>query len=279
MRAGLLGVIGYPVGHSVSPAMMNAALRQAGIDNILYAAIEIKPQYLENFVSSARLMNFIGYNVTIPHKISIIEFLDRLHQSAKSVEAVNVVKLVGEKSVGFNTDVEGVSASVPEPDSGKAVVLGVGGAARAAAVALHRKGYGELVFAGRRPSTMKEFQRFASRKNIPVTLVKFGSSELAEAVKNSELLVNATPVGMHPNVNASPITSNMLHRRLTVFDMVYNPVQTKLLKTAKARGAKTIPGLKMLVAQGAEALKIWLNIEPDQKTMEKAAVKALGKMR
>ncbi|MDW8063535.1 MAG: shikimate dehydrogenase [Candidatus Caldarchaeum sp.] len=279
MRTGLLGVIGYPVGHSVSPAMMNAALGEAGIHGVLYIAVEVKPRDLKSFVSSARYMNFIGFNVTIPHKVSVMRFLDRLDKSAKAVESVNVVKLVGERAVGYNTDVAGVAASVPEPDEGRAVVLGVGGAARAAAVALWGKGYDDLVFAGRRASSMDEFDRFARRKNIRIQLVRFGSRELSEAVKEAELLVNATPVGMFPKTNQSPIPSNIIHRDLTVFDMVYNPVQTKLLKTAKARGAKTIGGLRMLVKQGSEALKIWLGIEANEKTMEKAALKALGRRR
>ncbi|MEM0461836.1 MAG: shikimate dehydrogenase [Candidatus Caldarchaeum sp.] len=271
--------MGHPIGHSVSPAMMNAALQKQGIDNILYIAVDVHPRDLRGFVSSAHLMNFIGFNVTIPHKVSIIKHLDRLDRSAELVEAVNVVKVMDERRIGFNTDVAGVLACVPEPVSGRAVVLGVGGAARAAAVALNRKGYGDLVFAGRRKSTMDEFLRFARRKGLPIRVVKLGSKPFAEAVESAELLVNATPVGMAPNINASPVPAKLLHKRLTVFDMVYNPIETKLLKMARASGAKAIGGLDMLVAQGAEALKIWLGIDGDIKTMKKAALKALQRRR
>ncbi|MEM4494554.1 MAG: shikimate dehydrogenase [Candidatus Caldarchaeum sp.] len=270
-----MGVVGHPIGHSVSPAMINAALQKQGIENILYIALDVHPRDLRGFVSSAHLMNFIGFNVTIPHKVSIIRHLDRLDKSAELVEAVNVVKVMDERRMGYNTDVAGVLACVPEPANGKAVVLGVGGAARAAAVALSRKGYDELVFAGRRKSTMDEFLRFARRKGLPAKIVKLGSKQFVEAVEEAELLVNATPVGMAPKTNASPVPATLLHKGLTVFDMVYNPVETKLLKMARARGAKTIGGLDMLVKQGAEALRIWLGIEADTKTMKKAALRAL----
>ncbi|MEM1948552.1 MAG: shikimate dehydrogenase [Candidatus Caldarchaeum sp.] len=279
MKSGLLGVVGYPIGHSVSPVMMNAALNASGRENILYIAVEAKPRDLERFVSSARYMNFIGFNVTIPHKVSVIKFLDRLHREAKLVEAVNVVKFVGEKKVGYNTDVIGVEACLTEPVNGKAVVLGVGGGARAAAIALWRKGFDDLFFAGRRLSTMNEFRKFIMRRNISARIVKFGSAELAQAIKKAELLVNATPVGMYPNTDSSPIPSNLIHRKLTIFDMVYNPVETKLLKVGKARGAKTINGIKMLVAQGAEAFRIWLGEDPDEKVMAKAALTALRRRR
>ncbi|MCS7138098.1 MAG: shikimate dehydrogenase [Candidatus Caldarchaeum sp.] len=277
MRTGLLGVVGYPVGHSVSPQMVNAALRHAGVDNVLYISVEVKPRDLQAFCRSARLLNFIGFNVTIPHKVSVIKYLSRLDSSAKQVGAVNVVKVVGEKLVGFNTDVHGVMHSVPSKRDvdGGVVVLGVGGAARAAAVALKRKGFAEIVFAYRRMKTAREFKRFAESRRIGCRLVRMGSDEMAEEMRRCGLLINATPVGMHPHTRASPIASNLIHRRMTVFDMVYNPPETKLLKAAKARGAETINGVNMLVAQGAEALKIWLRLEADRKVMEKAVVDAL----
>jgi len=273
----LLGVIGYPIGHTASPAMVNAALRHAGVEGILYIPVEVRPRDLKAFCSSAPLMNFLGFNVTIPHKITIIKHLSELKTSAKEVEAVNVVKIRGGKLVGYNTDVAGVMAVIPSQQEvdGNVVVLGVGGAARAAAIALKKRGFRDVVFVGRRASTLKVFKKFAERKKVGCRFVKFGSMELADIMRETELLINATPVGMYPNTNSTPIPGKLLHSDMTVFDMVYNPVETKLLKTAKARGAKTINGVRMLVAQGAEALKIWLGIEADQRVMEKAVIEAL----
>ncbi|MEM4198040.1 MAG: shikimate dehydrogenase [Candidatus Caldarchaeum sp.] len=275
MRPGLLGVIGHPVAHSVSPQMVNTALKRAGVDNILYVPVEVKPRDLEAFCRSAPLMNFIGFNVTIPHKVSVIKHLSRLDSSAKQVGAVNVVKVVGDKLVGFNTDVLGVMTAIPSEADGSVLVLGVGGAARAAAVALKRKGFEDVVFAGRRLKTVKEFRKFAESRGIRCRFVKMGSAAMAEELRRCSILINATPVGMYPKVNETPVETSLLHRRMTVFDMVYNPPQTRLLKAARAKGARTVDGVKMLAAQGAEALKIWLGLEADREVMERAALRAL----
>ncbi|MEM0444152.1 MAG: shikimate dehydrogenase [Candidatus Caldarchaeum sp.] len=275
MKPGLLGVIGHPISHSVSPQMVNTALRHAGVDNILYIPVEVKPRDLEAFCRSAPLMNFIGFNVTIPHKVSIIKHLSRLDSSARQVGAVNVVKVVGDKLVGFNTDVLGVMSSIPSEVDGPVLVLGVGGAARAAAVALKRKGFEDLVFAGRRMKTVKEFEKFAESRGIRCRFVKMGSATMAEELRRCGLLINATPVGMYPKINETPLKTSFLHRRMTVFDMVYNPPKTRLLRAAKAIGAETVDGVKMLAAQGAEALKIWLGLEADRQVMERAALSAL----
>ncbi len=282
MKRGLLGVIGHPIGHTASPAMVNAALRHAGMLNVLYVPVEVAPRDLGAFCRSAHLLNFIGFNVTIPHKVAVIKHLTRLDRSAKEVEAVNTVKVNGGKLVGYNTDTAGVLSSLPSglPADGTVTVVGVGGAARAAAVALWKRGFEKLVFAGRRRSSMNRFKRFAERKGIDCTLVTIGSAAFAEAVRKSSLLINATPVGMHPHTGKTPVPAKLLHPGMTVFDMVYNPTETKLLREARARGAETVNGVRMLVEQGAEALKLWLQIQPDKKVMERAVLRFLrGGMR
>ncbi len=277
MRAGLLGVIGYPIGHNVLSQMINTALRHEGIQNILCIPIDVKPRDLEAFCRSAPLMNFIGFNVTMPHKVSIIEHLDRLDASAKEAAAVNVVKIVGDRLIGYNTDIAGMLAVLPSKKivDGPVVVLGVGDAARAAAIALKKKGFQEVVFVGRRADRIELFKEFAEDRRIECRFVRIGSAEFADAVKRCRILINATQVGMYPKVHTSPVENKLLHPRMLVFDIVYNPPETRLLKAAKAKGAKTINGVRMLVAQGAEALKIWLGLKTDQQVMTRAVLKAL----
>jgi shikimate dehydrogenase len=276
-RKGLLGVIGYPIGHTASPAMMNAAIKHAGINNVLYVSTEVHPKYLGAFCWLAHLFNFIGFTVTIPHKVAIIKYLTKLDKSAVEVGAVNVVKVVDERLVGYNTDYIGVLSTLP-PElsiSSYVTVIGVGGAARAAAIALKKRGFEKLVFVGRRKQTMTKFKRFAKENGIDCKLITIGSEHFIKYVKKSELLINATPVGMYPNINETPVPSKLLHRGMIVFDMIYNPLETRLLREAKKQGAVTINGVKMLIEQGAAALKLWLSMEPDKKVMRRAVLSFL----
>jgi len=277
LKKGLLGVIGHPIGHTASPAMVNAALRHAGMLNVLYVPVEVAPRDLGAFCRSAHLLNFIGFNVTIPHKVAVMKHLTRLDRSAREVEAVNTVKVDGGKLTGYNTDLAGVLAALPAglPSDGVVTVVGVGGAARAAAIALKKRGFEKIVFAGRRRSSLNRFKRFTERKGVDCMFATIGSTAFAEAVKKSILLINATPVGMHPNTGKTPVPPKLLHPGMTVFDMVYNPVETRLLREARARGAETVNGVKMLVEQGAEALRLWLQIQPDKKVMERAVIRFL----
>ncbi|MEM3031711.1 MAG: shikimate dehydrogenase [Nitrososphaerota archaeon] len=274
-------LIGDPVEHSVSPDMFNAAFRAGGFEDHLYVAMRVGRRELISFVKSSRLMGLGGFNVTIPHKMAVADLVDSLDRSAEEVGAVNTVKISRDSLRGFNTDVMAIQQILPQEivRGSQATVLGVGGAARAAAVALKKLGCLRQVYVGRRRSRLADMARFAEDRGIDYMLTKFNSGELSKHLGASAVIVNATPVGMHPKIDATPILPQHIKRGSLIFDMVYNPPTTTLLRNARKRGAVTIGGLEMLVAQAVESYKIWLGSNPDPAVMRRAAASGLRRYR
>jgi len=269
----LVGLIGWPVEHTLSPVMHNAAFDVLGL-NWRYIPLPVLPGQIEAGIRGLAALNFRGVNVTVPHKQAVIPLLDSIVPSAQEIGAVNTV-LIGRQDdqhaiiSGFNTDDKGFVGALrqggfePE-DGGKAVVVGAGGAARAVAFGLLWSGSGEIVVLNRsleRAQTLvldldSRFQDSPRLSALPLT-----SETLIESARTADLLVNATTVGMWPRVNDSiwpekiPIPSH-----LTVFDLVYNPLETQLLQQSRQSGARRIDGLGMLVQQGALALDLWTKL-------------------
>lgn len=274
----LFALIGDPVGQSLSPAMHNAAFRALGL-NCAYITLRVPKPTLANAIAGVRALGIAGLNVTIPHKISIISLLDELDESAKLVGAVNTVKNNRGKLIGFNTDGEGALRALEEKiDSvkGKEVVLlGAGGAARAIAFSLARAG-ARLTIANR---TVPRAQALASaveqKLSTNVKVASLNRAELTKALKNVDVLINATSVGMHPKIDKTLVRANMMRRGLVVYDIVYKPLRTKLLREARRAGGKTIDGLGMLVHQGALAFEIWTGKRAPIKIMKAAAKREL----
>lgn len=274
----LFALIGDPVGQSLSPAMHNAAFRALGL-NCAYITLRVPKPTLANAIAGVRALGIAGLNVTIPHKISIISLLDELDESAKLVGAVNTVKNNQGKLIGFNTDGEGALRALEEKiDSvkGKEVVLlGAGGAARAIAFSLARAG-ARLTTANR---TVPRAQALASaveqKLSTNVKVASLNRAELTKALKNVDVLINATSVGMHPKIGKTLVRANMMRRGLVVYDIVYKPLRTKLLREARRAGGKTIDGLGMLVHQGALAFEIWTGKRAPIKIMKAAAKREL----
>ncbi len=280
-RGRIYGVIGDPIEHSVSPAMFNAVFREVGLWDSIYAAIRVASGELPQFVRTLRLLPFGGINVTIPHKVSIMRYLDSLDESAEEVGAVNTVHVADDGLVGYNTDMLAVMR-VLKPfklAGGKAVVLGCGGAARAAAIALRELSIHKQTFVGRSKKRMREMLRFATSRGIDVEIISFQDSKLNNILEKSRVIINATPVGMYPNVKSTPIDSSLIPQGAIVFDMVYNPEETILLRSAKRKRAHTVGGLAMLVAQAEEAYHIWFGKRAPRDIMMRAARSELRRFR
>ncbi len=273
--AKILGVIGHPIEHSLSPPMHRAALKELGLD-YHYDKFEVKPQELENFLKDAS-ENFLGFNVTIPHKVKIIQLLDSISKEAELIGAVNTVKFENSSVKGYNTDGLGALRALEEagqPVSGKKVlILGAGGASRAISFQLAMEG-AEISICDKAGEKAEELAAEIMEKlSKDVRILDFPIKKLDEF----NILINATPVGMSPNTDNSPLPGEFLNPSLTVMDIVYNPLETKLLADAKEAGCKTVNGTGMLVNQGAESLKIWLGVEAPVETMRSALLNELKK--
>ncbi|MGC8833018.1 MAG: shikimate dehydrogenase [Armatimonadota bacterium] len=273
---GVLCVIGHPIAHSLSPRMHNAAIAALGMD-LCYVAFDVPPEKLGHAVQGMRGLGIIGMNVTVPHKQAVVEYIDEISDEARLVGAVNTVKNEGGRLVGFNTDVYGILKSLE--DAGLSVlpkqtaVLGASGAARGVVYALASRPEVESVFVFNR--TLRKAEEMctvlaeATRKKIYALPLE--DTHLRKHLGECGLLINATSVGMHPDVDASPLPdASVLHSGLVVYDAVFNPRTTKLLKQAQERGCRTVSGIGMLVHQGAKSFEIWTGIQPPVDVMKQA---------
>jgi len=274
----LIAIIGDPVEHSLSPAMHNAAFDALDLDYV-YMALRVPSGALEGAIATARVLKMAGMNVTHPHKIKIQSLLDKLDKSAELVGAVNTVKNDRGKLIGYNTDgagaVRALKSEAGELAGRRVLLLGAGGAARAIAFSLVKEG-AKLNIANRTTSRAKELTA-AIRKSIGtnVGLINLNRKELSETIKNTDIIINATTIGMHPNVNHTLLTADLMHKGLIVNDIVYEPLQTRLLTEAKKAGARTVTGLGMLIHQAALSFEIWTGRRAPIKVMTAAAKREL----
>ena len=276
----LVGLIGYPVEHSLSPVMHNSAFVALNL-NWCYVPLPVPPERLGEAVAGLRALGFAGANVTVPHKEAVMACLDRVAPGAQAIGAVNTIAIREGELIGYNTDWQGFLTALNEggfdPEGKRAVVLGAGGAARAVIYALAQAG-AQVTILNRTPSRARALVRGFSPLFPPTSLTSLplNPQTLREQAAQAQLLVNATPVGMWPEVGRSVWPEELtLPNHLTVFDLVYNPRQTKLLQQARAAGAKTIGGLGMLVHQGAAAFELWTGEKSPVETMYAAASEAL----
>jgi shikimate dehydrogenase len=271
------GVFGYPVEHSQSPAMQNAAFREMGLD-FVYVPFSVRPDDLESAIRGIRSLGIVGVNLTIPHKERVIEFLDWVNEDALGIRSVNTIHNCDGLLKGYSTDGPGflraLEACGKSPSGSKAVVIGAGGSARATVYALAKAG-AEVTVANRTESRAVELaeQLSAVLGEAGLKAVGLDSWDARTAVREADLLVNCTPVGMHPRADAQPIPSEWLHEGLFVYDQIYNPLETRLVKAAKAVGARAANGVKMLVFQGAISFEIWTGREPSVQVMEEAVLR------
>ncbi|MBN2239359.1 MAG: shikimate dehydrogenase [Dehalococcoidales bacterium] len=276
----ICGIIGDPVEHTMSPSMHNAAFNELGLDYV-YVAFRVKPDDLSKAVNGMRALGIVGLNVTIPHKINIIPLLDRLDPLAEKIGAVNTV--VNESGVlaGYNTDATGFLRAITErgisPVGMNVAVLGAGGASRAISLVL-AENKADITILNRTSGMDRAVILAASVSGTAGTRVEaleLNENNLEEVLKKADIVVNTTSVGMTPDTGKSPVPPGLLRSGLVVYDIVYNPVRTRLLRDAEAAGAVIIGGIDMLVWQGAMAFEKWTGKEPPLDLMKKEAMKYL----
>jgi len=264
-----LFVIGDPIEHSLSP-VIHTFIYNLLEKPFLYKAELVREKELEGFVERVRRNSCPGFNVTIPHKESIINFIDELHESAEIAGAVNTVKLENNRLIGFNTDIEGCIHALTEggwTNGGTAVILGSGGAARAGIAALISMGQKHIVILNRDTSRAEKLSLFFSKNPSVVFDVKeLNEKNISESICAASLVINSTPVGMWPDTDRSLIWDRDAIRKNTVFfDMVPRPYITKMLDEARSAGAVIVTGLQMLISQAVAAQEIWLNHKIDSR--------------
>ncbi|MBU4306085.1 MAG: shikimate dehydrogenase [Candidatus Omnitrophica bacterium] len=271
----IYGLIGYPVKHSFSAAMHNAAFLHLGI-NAEYRLFEVKPEELKGFFSSAYERGIRGFNVTIPHKENAVAFLDEKSFGVAEIGATNTVCVNNDgKFKGFNTDYAGFSRDIKELDVNvqRTALLGAGGAAKAVVFALAKKGAVEIAVFDIDASKSEDLVR-KIKQMFPECKVHAVDSVAGLRISEKTFLVNAAPLGMKED-DPLPVKEEMLHKNLFVYDLIYNPAETNLLRTAKEKGLRASNGLKMLLYQGMLAFEHWTGKPAPEKIMFNVLEEAL----
>ena len=258
-----LGIIGYPIGHSISPIFQQAALDHLGID-ATYEKWEVTPEGVGDFVNGLRAPDSLGINITVPHKQAVIPFLDEVDEWATAAGAVNTIVNRDGHLSGHNTDGPGFLRALLvetgyDPKGTRALVLGAGGAARGILLALARGGVDSMVIANRTLERAETLAKLASDNGVKSEAISLSGNALTEAVSGADLIVNCTTMGMShgPDEHGSPISAAQIPATAIVNDVVYTPLLTPLLKEAAAVGATALGGLHMLVYQGVLSFQMW----------------------
>ena len=276
-----LGIIGYPIGHSMSPVFQQAALDACGVD-ARYVAYQVAPDEVEQFVNGLRRPGIMGINVTVPHKLAVMPFLDEIDDWATEAGAVNTIVNRQGRLTGHNTDGYGFLRALREgadfePQGRRTLILGAGGAARGVVLALAREGVGGLTIANRTPERADSLAQLAQKRGITCQAISLAGKDLAEAAALAELIVNCTTIGMThgPGEDETPLPADAIPATALVNDLVYNPLETRLLREAAQAGARTLGVIQMLVYQGAASFEMWLERPAPVPVMLEAATMAM----
>jgi len=275
----LVMLLGYPLEHTLSPIMHNRLFDKLDMD-YCYWPVEVGEQDLKAVFSGLLKMNVAGFNVTMPHKIRIMDLIDEVDPLADAIGAVNTICIQDGRTKGYNTDGVGFVKSIEEKFKlsvvGKKVfMIGCGGAGRAISMTLAAKGCKRIYLRSRRTSAVEALCIDINRRFEGCSAVAPNEPErTAETLRGCDVLINAGSVGMHPLEDQMPIDAELLFRDLIVADVVYNPRMTRLLEAAKKAGCKTINGLGMLVYQGQESFRLWTGVTPPVGEMFDAVLNA-----
>lgn len=269
----LVGVFGSPIAHTASPAMHNAAFAALGM-NWVYVAFRVEPQNLRSALQGARDMGLVGLNLTVPHKILALDCVDAVDAEAGKLGAVNTIAIENGKLRGYNTDGYGIAKAIKEEFNfsfkGKRVlVLGAGGAGRAIAVKAALEGAGKLFVANRTPAKIEPIAREVQATKTEFRALDLNTEAIARIIADVDLLINATSVGLQES-DSLHLDSKLFSSRLFVYDTIYRPAQTELLRAASEAGAKVANGLSMLLHQGAKSFEIWTGRKAPLAVMRRA---------
>jgi shikimate dehydrogenase len=279
-KADLTGCFGSPVAENPTGVMQEAGFRALGL-NWRYLTIEVRREELAAAMQGLRAMNFAGINLTIPHKVAVLQYLDEVAPDARLMGAVNTVRCEGDRLIGENTDGKGFLRALRddagvEPQGKRVVILGAGGAARAVGVELALSGALEIAIVNRNPQRGEELV-YLLNEHTPVSATYVPWMTGLRIAADTDLLVNCTSIGLYPDVDGIPdIDTSAIEPHMVVCDVIPNPPNTPLLRAAAARGAKTIDGLGMLVYQGAIAFKMWTGHDAPVDVMKKALAAEFG---
>ncbi|MEP0860069.1 MAG: shikimate dehydrogenase [Ignavibacterium sp.] len=284
LKTQLVGLIGHPIKHTYSPFIHNVAFELTGLDYI-YLPFNVVPANLKSAIKGLVALGYRGFNVTIPHKVKVKEFMSKVSEEASFVGAINTVLIEEGKLFGYNTDVSGVLESLysyrKEISDNECVVIGAGGSARAVIYTLIKHFKPSKIHlvnrTEQRAETLRQFFK-TKMKFDSFTVNELIPPDIKDIIKNSVLIVNATSVGMYPDEDDAVLTQkDLFSKQQIVFDLVYNPVQTKLLKLAQSNGARTVDGIKMLINQAAKSFEIWTGEKMPVEQVEKALLLKINK--
>jgi shikimate dehydrogenase len=268
----LLGVVGNPLSHSISPELHNTLSNYLGVDAV-YMPLKVDREKLGDAIQGLKALDFKGFNVTIPYKSDVVKYVDEISEEASFIGAVNTIKNIDNRLYGYNTDVDGfVNSFKEEAGMGftgkKVMIIGAGGAARAIAVGVAYNGAKKITLLNR---TLSKAMQIADIiiSNIPpykerpdsVESFQLDDDLSAEVLQQADIIINTTSLGMHPDIDRMPVAASAeFNPNQIVYDVIYNPSKTRFLQQAGNRGCKTINGLGMLIYQGIKAYEIWMNI-------------------
>jgi shikimate dehydrogenase len=273
----LYGLIGYPIGHSMSPLMHNNEFSQLEMPHY-YQAFNVEPSKLENAIKGMEALGISGLNVTIPHKVAVMDFLDVIDEEAVSIGAVNTIVNQDGKLIGYNTDGQGYLQSLlkitgQSLSEKRVLVIGAGGAARAIVTSIARHGVKTIDITNRTIEKAEEMSTHALKFSFSKSLTL---QQAEQALNEYDVVINTTSVGMSPNVDDIPLSLTNLKEGTILSDLIYNPLKTKWLTIGEEKGAVIDNGVSMFVGQGALAFERWTGAKPNQERMKKIVEETLG---
>ncbi|MFH1097145.1 MAG: shikimate dehydrogenase [Candidatus Desantisbacteria bacterium] len=270
----VVGIIGDPVKHSLSPQMHNAAFKHLKL-NLVYVPFHVKPEQLNEAIKGMMALGMVGLNVTVPHKIEVMKYLDEISPDAKAIGAVNTISIKNNKCIGDNTDGRGFIRALIEDEgitiAGKnIVILGAGGSARAIGHSLIKDGVKRLIFCNRTAPRAEEMAK--SFQSMGVSVAGMGIIDSRDEIAQADMIINTTSAGMKQG-DPLLIDPSLIRKGQIVYDIIYSPPETPLLQTAKNSGARAINGLGMLIHQGALAFEIWTGCPAPVEVMREAILR------
>jgi len=272
----IYGVIGDPIAHSMSPIMHNDSFQRYDI-NAEFFAFHVKKEALQDAVKGFKAIHLAGFNITVPHKTAIMPFLDEIDPLAQAIGAVNTVVNDDGRFIGYNTDgsgfLEALKKEIPSFDNKNMLLIGAGGAARAIYFTMAYAGVQSIDIANR---TLDKAEYLVKNCPYPVDSAVLRIEDAEEKLSKYDLIVQTTSIGMHPEINRSPICLDRIKKDAFVSDIIYTPLETKFLQDAKRHGARTQNGIPMFAYQGALAFEKWTGILPDTERMQSIVLKHLG---